>query len=184
MRSDRMILFLSLFCMFTVLTENVVAQEFPRPNPGHGAVDPPQDWQQWIFRNNTFRAAGVEAGISTYNYYIGFPVFWVQNQVKIVPQMSLFWNQPESWRHSHAYGGRALFFLNNQRMLNRGDMNPYAGGFTAIAGREHNTGIVVGVEPFFFGYLKIGFELHAGLRSHYGEDKAFGGGGIVVGFNW
>jgi len=184
MKSGNVILFLSLLCISFLLVDTASAQRPAEPFPRPGTVDPPHDWREWIIRNNTFRAGGVEAGISTYNYYIGFPVFWVQNQLKLVPQMSLFWKQPQSWRHKVAYGGRALYFVNNQYLLERGDMNPYLGGFTAIAGRDHNTGIVIGVEPFISRYLKIGLELHAGLRSHYGEDKVFTGAGIVVGFNW
>lgn len=184
MKSGKNLLFLSLLCISFTVADAAWAQRAPQPFPGPGTVDPPQDWRQWIFRNNTFRVGGMEAGISTYNYYIGLPVFWFQNQVKLVPQMSLFWNQPESWRHTQAYGGRALYFLNDQQMLNTGDLNPYAGGFTAIAGRDHNTGIVIGIEPFISPYLKIGVELHAGLRSHYGEDKAFTGVGIVMGLGW
>ena len=184
MKSGKLLLFLSLFCISVVLADEAWAQRTPQPFPGPGTVDPPQDWREWIFRNNNFRAGGVEAGVSTYNYYIGVPVFWVQNQVKLVPQMSLFWKQPESWRHKQAYGGRALFFLNNQFLLNRGEINPYIGGFTAIAGRDHNTGIVIGIEPLISPYLKIGVELHAGLRSHYGEDKVFIGAGVVLGFSW
>src|SRR5690625_837208 len=184
MKSDIVLLYLSLLCITFLLVDTASAQRPVGPYPRPETMDPPRDWRQWIVRNHTFRAGGAEAGISTYNYYIGVPVFWIQNQLKLVPQMSLYWRQPESWRHQVAYGGRVLYFVNNQYLLERGDMNPYLGGFTAIAGRDHNTGNVVGVEPFISRYLKIGLELQAGLRSHYGEYKGFTGAGGVVGFSW
>ena len=69
--------------------EKALAQHSPNPLPTPAVVDPPWNWLQVIFMNNTFRIGGVEAGISTYNHHIGLPVFWVQNQLKLAPQLVL-----------------------------------------------------------------------------------------------
>jgi len=178
----------AVLLMLSVATgafEKALAQHSPNPLPNPAVVDPPWNWLQIIFMNNTFRIGGVEAGISTYSHHIGLPVFWVQNQLKLAPQLGWFWNRPESWDTREIYGGRVLYYLNNQQTLMKGDINPYAGGFGMVSGSgHHNSGVVVGMEPFISRYFKVGFEVHAGLRTHQGEDKAFAGAGIIVGFGW
>ncbi len=130
----------------------------------------------------------MEAGVSTYGYSVGVPVLWAADQVKIIPVMSWFWQAPTRWSSQGVLGGKVLYFINKQNFLPQGDMNPYVGGFSIIEGNSlhnrHNSGIAIGIQPNFSRFIKLGFEIQAGLRSDNGEDRAFGGAAITFGFGW
>lgn len=173
------------FIMIAGLSVEVHGHNQPRPLPDPQVTQPPEDWLLTIFVNNHFRIGGIEAGASTYGYSVGLPVFWVQDQLKLVPTLGWFWQTRSGWSNQGVLGAKALYFLNKQKDLSKREMNPYIGGFTMVDGDSyHNSGIAIGFEPNISRYLKLGFEIQAGLRSHNGEDRTFGGAAITVGFGW
>lgn len=174
-----------LFALTVLLGSNLYAQDYPQPFPDPRDQDPPDDWLLEIFLNNSFRIGGVETGISTYGCQVGLPVLWAGDQLKIVPTLGWFWDTPNGWGAEAALGGRVLYYLSKQEDLERGNMNPYAGGFSLMQGSGlHNSGIAIGFEPRISKYFKLGFEIQAGLRSRHEEDKAFGGAAITIGLGW
>lgn len=162
----------------------VKGQTNPQPLPDPQVSNPPEDWWLQILFNNHFRMGGVETGISNYGYSVGLPVFWVGDQLKVVPVIGWFWASSRGWSRQGTIGGKALYFLNKQQSLSKREINPYIGGFSLTEGDYHNSGIAVGFEPKLSNFFKLGFELQAGLRSEYGEDKPFGGAAITIGFGW
>lgn len=174
-----------LIVLIAATSSEVYAQKKPHPLPGPTVTNPPNDWFLDILFNNKFRIGGVESTASTYGYSVGLPVLWAADQLKIVPVVGRFWEAPGGWSGHAALGGRVLYFINRQQDLLKGDMNPYMGGFSIIEGNSiHNSGIAIGIEPNISRYLSVGFELQAGLRSENGEDRAFGGAALTIGFGW
>lgn len=177
-----------LFSLFVIIihTTEIHAQNQPKPLPDPQVINPPDGWFLEIFLNNKFRIGGLEAGASTYGYSVGLPVFWVKDQVKIVPMAGWFWQTHAGWSGNEAVGGKILYYLQKQRHVSPGEMNIYA-GISNLAGwdiGEHQTGLAVGMEPFYNRYFKLGLELQLGLRGGVSEDRVYGGVGVVVGFGW
>ena len=188
MKSKAFLLALSILTMF--LTMEAQSQTHPQPFPHPQVTDPPQDWLWIILNNNKFRIGGIEGGAATYGYSVGLPVFWVQDQVKIVPMAGWFWNAPAGWSGNDSVGGKLLYYFQQQRRLAPGEANFYAGLSTfSTSGSwnrngEYQTGVAVGVEPFYNRYWKLGLELQLGLRSTETSDTVYGGIGVIVGFGW
>jgi len=183
MKSNFFLFVLTILTVF--VTAEVKSQSHPQPFPNPQVINPPDDWLLKIFLNNKFRIGGVESSASTYGYFIGGPVLWAADQLKIVPVMGRYWRAPEAWAGQSSIGGRVLYYLNKQASLVKGDMNPYIGGFSLTEGEViHHSGIAIGVEPSISKYFKLGFEFQAGLRSENGEDRGFGGAAISIGFGW
>lgn len=178
--------FLFILVVFIGVTSSEVhAQNYPQPVPNPQVTNPPNDWLLKLLFNNKFRIGGVESGASTYGYSFGIPVIWAADQLKIVPTLGRFWQPTTGWAGQAAIGGRVLYYFKKQDDVFKGNMNPYAGGFSIMQGSSlHNSGIAIGIQPHLSRYLKLGFEIQAGLRSENGEDRAFGGAAITIGFGW
>lgn len=184
MKSKAFLLLLTVWILF--FTAEAQSQTHPQPFPDPQVTNPPDDWLLKLFLNNKFRIGGVETTASTYGYSVGVPVFWAADQLKIVPVLGWFWEAPVGWAGQAALGGRVLYFINKQQDLLKGDINPYVGGFSIMeeGNSQHNSGIAIGIEPNISRYLKLGFEIQAGLRSENDEDRAFGGAAVTIGFGW
>jgi hypothetical protein len=78
-----------------------------------------------------------------------------------------------------------LFNLNRQQTLSRGDVNPYT-GVSGLVGdrREHHVALTVGIEPIYSRYIKLGFDVEAGLRYAGDTDRVFLGAAYTLGFGW
>ncbi len=179
----KIVILFSLFIVIIIHTTALAQQ--PQPIPDPEMTDPPRGILTNLLFNNHFRIGGVEGSASTFGYGLGLPVFWVQDQMKIVPMAGWFWDTLPGWSDREAVGGKVLWYFKKQRQVLPGEVNVYT-GISSLAGAdiEHHTGIAVGMEPFFNRYLKLGVEVQLGLRSARGADRVYGGVGVVVGFGW
>ena len=178
--------FLFVFIVLTIMmSSETLAQNYPKPFPDPQVTNPPNDWFLKLLFNNHIRIGGIEASTSTYGYSVGVPVLWAADQLKIVPALGWFWEAPNDWAGQASFGGKVLYYLNKQSDLPRGNMNPYAGGFSVSQGSGlHHSGIAIGVEPYISRYFKLGFEIQTGLRSENSEDQPFGGAAVTFGVGW
>lgn len=144
-----------LFIIVTGLSAEVYGQNQPRPLPDLQVTNPPDGWWLQIFLNNHIRIGGIEGGASTFAYSVGLPVIWAEDQGEdcahgrlVLGYASPLVGRRGCWRKNSHY-------FKKQRQAVPGEMNFYTGISSLVSSdKEHQTGMVFGVEPFFNRYFK------------------------------
>lgn len=133
-----------------------------------------------------------EATLTTYGGGISFPVFWIENRVKLVPLVGIFWEDlaEDASLVNPALGAKILYFFDQTPYGISADNSFYAGvgGMSSevnFLGRDiterSRVDVILGYNYIANQTIQLAPELYAGVNSE-GEFRA--GVGFVIHFGY
>lgn len=156
-----------IFCLF-LCSAGLAQQQFPS-DTATTFLDK--------YRPASYLALAAEGSFTNYGFTIGVPVFWIEERVKIVPSVGLFWQDfvTDGFNFNPAAGGKFLYYFNKQ-LFGHSLVNSLYAGVGGIAtvtnflGREvtqqSRAGLILGYDYSLNSSVSIAPELHLGINAN------------------